>query len=186
MFAVAPVFLFEPPLCEFFRLYPNLSRLNISHSTIFTLSDAFLDCTEFLRNLSRDIDITNDQVDQVDKRLHSLKSAGTILHHPDDPIEALGGRVGESRVREGKDIVDMFPERVDKLAQRFESALEGGGRPLLQKALRPPGCLIIPELIELVLQHPSAVDPAVTLAQLIKYPRLGFGAIPGMREQQPT
>jgi hypothetical protein len=80
---------------DIIRLYPNLSRLNISHSTIFTLSDAFLDCTEFLRNLSRDIDITNDQVDQVDKRLHSLKSAGTILHHPDDPIEALGGRVGD-------------------------------------------------------------------------------------------
>ncbi len=82
---------------------------------------------EFLRNLSRDIDITNEQVDQVDKRLHGLKSAGTILHHPDDPIETFGGRVGESRVSEGKDIVDMLPERADKLAQRFESALECSG-----------------------------------------------------------
>jgi hypothetical protein len=49
---------------------------------------------ESLRNLSRDIHITNGQVDQVDKRIHSSKSAGAIPHHADDSIEALGGSVG--------------------------------------------------------------------------------------------
>jgi hypothetical protein len=115
-----------------------------------------------------------------------LKFAGTIHHHTDDPIEVLGGCVSKSRVSEGKDIVDRLPERANKLAQRFESVLEGGDRPLFQKALRLPGCFIIPELIELIFQHPSAVDSAVTLAQRIEYRRLGFGAIPGMREQQPA
>jgi hypothetical protein len=75
-------------------LYPNLSTLNIAHSTIFTLSNGFLDCMEFLRNLSRDIDITNGQVDQVDKRIHSSKSAGTILHNADDPIETFRDGIG--------------------------------------------------------------------------------------------
>ena len=98
------------------RLYPNLSRLNIAHSTIVTLPNAFLECMEFLRNLSRDIYITNGQVDQVDKRVHGSKSAGTVLHHADDSIEALGGSVGQSRVGEGKDIVNMLPDRADKLA----------------------------------------------------------------------
>ncbi len=75
-------------------LYPNLSRLNIAHSNIYTLSNAFLDGIEFLRKLSRDIDITNDQVDQVDKRIHASKSAGPVLHDADNSIEALGGGVG--------------------------------------------------------------------------------------------
>jgi hypothetical protein len=74
---------------------------------------------EFLRNLSRDIDITNGQVDQVDKRIHGSKSAGTVLHDADDSIEALGGSAGESRVSEGQDRVDMLPDSADKLAQRF-------------------------------------------------------------------
>ena len=68
-----------------------------------------LECTEFVRDLSRDIDITDGQVDQVDKCIHGSKSAGTVLHDPDDSVEALGGRGGQSRVSEGKDIVDMFP-----------------------------------------------------------------------------
>jgi hypothetical protein len=48
-----------------------------------------------------------------------MKSEGTIVHHTDDPIEFLGGRTGQARVNEGKDIVDRLPESVDKLAQRF-------------------------------------------------------------------
>ena len=80
----------------------------------------------------------------------------------------------------------MLSEGINKLAQRLQSAFQCRGRPLLEKALGPPGCLIIPELIELILQPPSAVDPAVTLAQLIEEARLCFGAVPGMGEQQPA
>jgi len=74
----------------FIRLFPNLSRLNIAHITIFTLSNAILECTEFVRDLSRNIDITDSQVDQVDKRIDGSKSTGTVLHNANDPIEALG------------------------------------------------------------------------------------------------
>ena len=51
---------------------------------------------EFARDLSRDIDITDGQVNQVNKRLHRSKSAGPVFHHTDDSIEALRGRVSES------------------------------------------------------------------------------------------
>ena len=73
---------------------------------------------EFLRNLSRDIDITNGQVDQVDKCIHGSKSAGTVLHDADDSTDALGSSIGESRVSEGKNTVGMLPDSADKLAQR--------------------------------------------------------------------
>ena len=51
---------------------------------------------EFARDLSRDIDITDGQVNQVNKRLHRSKTAGSVFHNANDPIEALRGRVSEA------------------------------------------------------------------------------------------
>ena len=55
-----------------------------------------LKCTEFVRDLSRDIDVTDGQVDQVYERVHGSKSAGSVFHHADDSIDALGEGIGES------------------------------------------------------------------------------------------
>ena len=54
----------------------------------------FLECMEFVRDLSRDINVTDGQVNQVNERPHSSKSTGTVLHNADDPIEALGDSIG--------------------------------------------------------------------------------------------
>ena len=56
----------------------------------------FLECTEFVRDLSRDIDITDGEVNQVNERLHRSKSAGSVLDDADDSVQALGGGIGES------------------------------------------------------------------------------------------
>ena len=80
----------------------------------------------------------------------------------------------------------MLADGVGELAQGFESALERGGYPLLQKVPRPPVRFVIPELVELVLQHPSPMNAAVALAQLIEYSGVGFGTLRGVPEQQPT
>ena len=56
----------------------------------------FLECMEFFRNLSRDIDVPDGQVNQVNERLHRSESTGTVLHHADDSVDALGGGIGES------------------------------------------------------------------------------------------
>jgi hypothetical protein len=54
----------------------------------------FLECMEFVRDLSRDIDVTDGELNQVNERPHSPESAGSVLDDADDPIEALGDGIG--------------------------------------------------------------------------------------------
>ena len=56
----------------------------------------FLECTEFVRDLSRDIDVADGQVNEVNERPHGTKSTGSVLHNADDSIDALGGGIGQS------------------------------------------------------------------------------------------
>ncbi len=53
-----------------------------------------LECSKFVGDLRRDIDVTDGEVNQVDERLHRSESTGTVLHDADDPIEALGDGIG--------------------------------------------------------------------------------------------
>ena len=54
----------------------------------------FLECTEFVRDFGRDIDVTDGQVNQVNERLHRSKSAGSVLDDTDDSVETLGDGIG--------------------------------------------------------------------------------------------
>ena len=55
----------------------------------------FLSCTESRWDLSRDIDVTDGQIDEVDEGLDGTESAGAVLDDADDAIEAFGGRIGQ-------------------------------------------------------------------------------------------
>ena len=47
-------------------------------------------------DLSRDIDVADGQIDEVDECVDGTESAGAILDHADDAIESLSGCVGQS------------------------------------------------------------------------------------------
>ena len=60
------------------------------------MSDSY--CTESGRDLRRDIEVSDAQVNEVGKGIQSFKSTGAILDHADNAVEAFGGGVGQVRV----------------------------------------------------------------------------------------
>ncbi len=59
----------------------------------------------------------------------------------------------------------VFSDSFDEFADRFDPAFQGRGPPALEKSLRRPGNLVVPEAVEFVLQNPSPVDPAIAFSQ---------------------
>ena len=123
-------------------------------------------CTESGGNLRRDIEVSDAQVNEVGKGIQRFKSTGSILDHADDSIEPFGGGVGQVRVDEGRDAGRMLAHRVDEPAQGLQAAAQGRRRPLLEEAFGGPARLVAPEVLELVLQAPGAVDARLAFSRV--------------------
>ena len=108
--------------------------------------------TESGRDLGRDIEVSDAQVDEVCKGIQSFKPAGSILDHADNAVEPFGGGVGQVRIDEGGDTGSVLSHRIDKPAQGLQAAAQGRGRPLLEEAFGRPARPVAPEVLELVLQ----------------------------------
>ena len=86
-----------------------------------------LRCAKSCWDLRRDIDVSNDEVDEVNEGLDTPESAGPIFQHADDPVESFSDGVGEpTGLHEGDDVVDVGSNGVNKLADGLQSTLESG------------------------------------------------------------
>ena len=142
--------------------------------------------TESGRNLRRDIEVSDAQVDEVGKGVQRFKSTGAVFEHAHDAVEAFGGGVGQVRTDEGGDAGGVLSHGADEPAQGFQAALQGCGRPLLEEALGRPARFVAPEVLELVLQAPGAVDASVGLLQGLEgVPVLGR-VMGGVMPQHPA
>jgi len=60
------------------------------------------------------------------------------------------------------------------------------GYPAIEELLRRTTIAIIPDVIELVLEHPGAVDTAIEVTQAVEEAGMALGTISGMHAQQPA
>ncbi len=148
------------------------------------MSDSY--CKESGRNLRRDIEVSDAQVDEVGKGIERFKSTGSILDHADDAIEPFGGGLGQVRIDEGRDPGGMLAHRIDEPAQGLQAAVQGRLRPLLEEAFGGPARLVAPEVLELVLQGSGAVDAAVGLLQGFERAPVLARALGGVMQQHPA
>ena len=101
-------------------------------------------------------------------------------------LRPFGGGVGQVRVDEGRDAGRMLAHRVDEPAQGLQAAAQGRRRPLLEEAFGGPARLVAPEVLELVLQAPGAVDAAVGLLQGLERAPVLWRAPGGVMQQHPA
>ena len=147
---------------------------------------ALLKCSESGRDLSRDIDITNCEVDEVSESLNTSESTGSVFHNTYNPIKPFTYSVGEPiGLNEGDDVIGVFFDGANELADRLQSTLEGCGAPALQEALGCPCRLVVPEEVELVFEDAGAVDPAVALAKGLEDAFVILGTIRWVLEEKP-
>ncbi len=80
----------------------------------------------------------------------------------------------------------MMLESPHKFSQGGDSALQRGRHPVFQKLPCRAEVFVIPEVFELVLEYPCAVDPAIGGAEFVEHPRMPLGAIAGVHSEQPA
>ena len=92
-----------------------------------------LECTEFGWNLRRDIEVSGAEENHVGKGVKGAESAGAILDHADDAVEAFGDGVGEVCLDEGDDSLGVLAHRSRELFQGLQTAPHRGRRPVLEE-----------------------------------------------------
>jgi len=135
--------------------------------------------------LSRDIDVTDSEVNQINKRLDTLESASAVFHQADDSIQTFSNGVRESRLDEGDDVFSVVFDGTNELADRFQSTLECRGAPVLQEASCCPWCFVVPEQFELVFQDAGTMNPTVALAESVEDVLVLLGAVRWVLEEEP-
>ena len=143
------------------------------------------ECSQIARNVRRDIEVTDNEADDPGEGIQIAASAGAVLDDLDDAIESFADGVGQFVLDKGEDAVEMRLQRADERAQRRDAASQGGGHPGAQELLC--GALVgeAPELSELVLEHPCAMNTAIAMAQAIESAGLSLGARGQVPIQQP-
>lgn len=131
------------------------------------------------RDLLRQIDVADSQVDHVGEGVEVPETAGAVLDDSDDAIDTFSDGIGCPGIDEGHHGLLMFSQGMDKLAHGRQSAEQSAFGPALQKALGGPGCLEVPELLELLFQAPGAIDPAVVLVERPEIPCLASITLSG-------
>ena len=89
-----------------------------------------LQCSKFGWDFVRNIDVTNDEVNEVDKGIDGAKATGAISNHSDDAIHPFCGSIGYMRIHEGDYFFAMLAKRVNEFPDGFESTFQCGGSPL--------------------------------------------------------
>lgn len=111
------------------------------------------------------IEVSDGPIDQVGERILMPEAAGPILG---EAIEPFGNVVGHAGANEGQHGILVAVEGMDELAQWFQAPEQCTFAPRRQKALRGPGCLRGPEVLEFVFRAPGAADPWVVLVERLE------------------
>ena len=135
-----------------------------------------LQCTEAGRDLCRDIQISDSEEYHVGECVECVESAGPILDNLNDAVEALGDGIGESRSDEGEYAIVVLSQGVDELAHGFQPASKGRCHPVFNEAFGSPRSLVLPELLEFILELPRSVDAAIGLVERPQRLRVFAGA----------
>ena len=130
------------------------------------------DGSEALRDLRRNVEVADDQIDQIRKRVEVEKATSALLDHLEDAVNALAFSVGDAGLEIGQDVFLMLTQCRDEFAHRLQAAQQRPSRPVLQKLLRRPDVLISPEVLKFILEEPRAVDPVVAALQFVDGARL--------------
>ena len=118
-------------------------------------------------NMRRNIEVTNGQIDHVGEVIQVAISGRPILDDFDNTIQALTDRIGQVSVNEGQDVREVSAQCADELTQRGDPAPQGGGHPACEELCRRGTVAVVPEVLELVLEHPGAVDAPIGVSQAI-------------------
>lgn len=137
-------------------------------------------------NMRRNIEITNDQVDHVSKVIQVAISRGPVFDDFDNTVEAFANGIGQVSIDESEDVLEVISQCADKLAQRGNTASQRGSYPAFEELLRRGAIAVIPEVLELILEHPGTMDATIGVTQAIEKAGISFGAISGVHTQQPT
>ncbi len=78
---------------------------------------ARLECAEPLRNLLRDVYVSDGKEDHIVECVECAESAGSVLDDLDDSVEAFGDGVGKTRVHECEDAEEVLSQGPDELSQ---------------------------------------------------------------------
>ncbi len=160
-----------------FKGYIRISqRDEVGEGAVVPGMGARLECAEPLRNLLRDVYVSDGKEDHIVECVECAESAGSVLDDLDDSVEAFGDGVGKTRVHECEDAEEVLSQGPDELSQGFKSTSECGRRPAFQEAFGSPGRFVFPELLELVLESPGSIDSVVRLLQCFECPSIPSGA----------
>jgi len=137
-------------------------------------------------DMRRNIEVANSQVDHVGEAVQIAISGSPVFNDFDNTVKVLTNGIGQLPVGEGDDVIEVISQCVDELAQRGDTTTQRGGHPAFEKLLRRGRIAIIPDVFELVLEHPGAVDTAIGVAQTIEESGMSLGAISGVHAEQPS
>lgn len=93
------------------------------------------------------------------------KSTGTILDDFNDSVKPFSDSISQPADDIGQDAVAMFTDHFDEIAHRLKSGSQRGCRPTFQETRSCPGCFVVPEVLEFIFKHPSAVDTPIAFAE---------------------
>src|SRR5690554_2365016 len=113
------------------------------------------------------------------------EATGPVFDDLDDAIESLGNGVGHAGADECEHGILVASDGMDERAQRLQTAKQCAFGPLLEEALRGPGCSISPEVLELFFQAPCAVDSSVVLVERFEASSIAPASIRRMAVEQP-
>ena len=143
-------------------------------------------CTQLTGNVRRNIEVADSQVDQVGEAIQVAVSRSSIFNNFDNTVKAFTYGIGQISVNEGKDVLEVISQGADKLTQRGNTAAQGSGNPAFEELLCRGTVAVIPEVLELILEHPGAVDAAIGVAQAIEETGIPLGSVSGVHAKQPA
>ena len=134
------------------------------------------ECSQIAGNVRKHIEVTDHEVDDVGECVQVAVSAGAVFADLEYAIKSFGDGVDRIVLDKGEDVVDMRLQRADERTQRGDAASQGGGHPGAQELLCAGLVCEAPELSELVLEHPGAMNAAIAMPQAIESAGLILGA----------
>ena len=133
--------------------------------------------------MRRDIEVSDRKEDQVSEGLQTPESRGAILQDLEQTVDAFAHRIGQRPFNESEDVVEVVTQGRDKPPERGEAASESRGHPALQESLGGSWVLEVPEMVELIFEHPGAVNVSIGGPQPIEKPRVALGTVTRMHAQ---
>ena len=91
------------------------------------------DGSEALRDLRRNVEVADDQIDQIGKRVEIEETGSALFDHLEDAVNAFAFSVGDTGLEVGQDVFLVLAQRRDEFAHRLQSAQQRPSRPVLQK-----------------------------------------------------